>query len=670
MWLTDFFGNAHVKTVGTDIIISGIKTNDLFDDIKSIWKNANIAKSMFKEIKKHSITIDEFFAPDIKYMFTQIHAWKHKKSNKYRLNQVIELIDKNTWMASTVAEHPDILDFSQLKNLHHTLFDHQIESLKVYNEKVPQMQLMGFLLSTPPGSGKTIMSIALGECLHADVRIYIVPKNTVTTVWYGDILTELPNARVWASDHGAPLTLDYTHYIFHYEALPLAIYLAKKLMGRRKKPFIAIDESHNLNEITSVRTLRLVELTKILNCQHTVFASGTPIKAIGTEAIPLLRCIDRFFTPEVEARFKAIYGLTAKRANDILRNRLGLISHKIAEDSYMKIPRPIEKELLVKVPDSKRFLITTIKAEMKEFMKVRYKYYQSNMIQYVKIYNQGLDAYSKTIRTSQERADFQTYRNYAADIIQSYDPVLQKEEAAYCKHFEKTKILPALPSNIRNQFKDSISVVKYAKLRVLGEALAVVGRKRVECATELGRYGNLEDIVKNADKKTIVFSSYIDALEVGYNTFIKNGFNAMRIYGQYTKDLTSLVTKFKTDPSVNPLFGTLQSLSASQTLTNANVVVFLNAPFREYIRDQAFHRVFRIGQDVQTYIYTCILDTGKEPNISTHTNDILKWSQDQVEAIIGSKLTTQDVDGIVQRLHLNQNASLLSGATDFFRHFL
>lgn len=44
-----------------------------------------------------------------------------------------------------------------------------------------------------------------------------------------------------------------------------------------------------------------------------------------------------------------------------------------------------------------------------------------------------------------------------------------------------------------------------------------------------------------------------------------------------------------------------------------------------------------MGQDSQTYVYQCTLDTGDVPNISTRSADILAWSQAQVEAIMGIK---------------------------------
>jgi hypothetical protein len=124
------------------------------------------------------------------------------------------------------------------------------------------------------------------------------------------------------------------------------------------------------------------------------------------------------------------------------------------------------------------------------------------------------------------------------------------------------------------------------------------------------------------------------------------------VHGDQTRNIATIVDRFKKDPDVNPLFGTLQSLAASQTLTVANVVIFLDSPFREYQKSQAYHRVFRIGQDCQTYIYMCAMESGVEPNISSRSADILAWSQQQVESIFGSA-TREEAMGIVKQLRLN-----------------
>jgi hypothetical protein len=88
---------------------------------------------------------------------------------------------------------------------------------------------------------------------------------------------------------------------------------------------------------------------------------------------------------------------------------------------------------------------------------------------------------------------------------------------------------------------------------------------------------------------------------------------------------------------LNPLLATYASLSTGVRLTIADTMILLNSPFRAYILEQAISRIYRLGQDSQTYVYQCILDTGEVPNISTRSADILAWSTEQVEAIMGIK---------------------------------
>jgi len=811
--LYDYFGSPYADEDRTTITIKGLPTVSFLADVDSIWKNSRVAKNLFQDVRRYRISFNRFFAPDILYVLQEITQFKNRKSSKYRIHQTIHSLLKETWLQSTIEQHDDILDFSQLRRLKKTLFEHQVETLKAYNEKVPKMQLKGFLLGTPPGcllgntviyfkrgqtgsmltlkqahdrfqqethprlnwdlsiptyvrsftgshielnevhsivycgiqdvyrllleddsfvdctydnpimtdqgyvkahdiigcqvmcdrkykghyqggsyrvlpsyvkavaffligmhptydikciepqfnfvantivvhnSGKTLMSIALSVCLHADLSIFIVPKSTVTTVWFDGIVEELgPTARVWASTHDVPLTENYDYYIFHYEALPMALYIAKKLMDR-KKPFIAIDESHNLNEITSVRTQRLIDLTKMLNCENTVFATGTPVKALGIEMIPILRSVDDMFTPDTEDRFKAIYGATAKRANDILRNRLGLISHRIREDAYMTIPPPIEKEIFVRAPGGDQYTIKNIKIGMTKFMQERYKFYQTNAKQYIRVYNQGIDAYEKTLRTSAQHVEFRQYKENVKIIIEGYNPIAHKDIAHQTKEFEKTKIIPALPMTIKNQFKDAISIVKFMKARTLGEALGWLGTKRAECTTLIAQYANLESYIVAADKKTIIFSSFVPPIMATNDILTKKGFKTLQVYGDYTKQITEIINQFKSDPDVNPIIATYKSMSASQTLTVANTILFLDVPFRDYVKEQALHRAYRIGQDTQTYLYSFFLQTN-EPNLSTRADEILKWSQSQISSIMGST-DRDEIAGIVKRLHLN-----------------
>jgi hypothetical protein len=79
-------------------------------------------------------------------------------------------------------------------------------------------------------------------------------------------------------------------------------------------------------------------------------------------------------------------------------------------------------------------------------------------------------------------------------------------------------------------------------------------------------------------------------------------------------------------------------------LTAANQLLLLNQPFRSGIREQTVARAARLGQDLPVDVWDVLLDTGDLPNISTRSNDIMEWSQQQVASIIG--VTNVDLDSL------------------------
>jgi hypothetical protein len=81
----------------------------------------------------------------------------------------------------------------------------------------------------------------------------------------------------------------------------------------------------------------------------------------------------------------------------------------------------------------------------------------------------------------------------------------------------------------------------------------------------------------------------------------------------------------------------IQTLSTGVTLVEANTVIFLNQPWRYVDRVQAEDRVHRIGQDTPVNIYLYVLDTGGEPNLSTRMEDIISWSREMFEGIVGKE---------------------------------
>ena len=119
------------------------------------------------------------------------------------------------------------------------------------------------------------------------------------------------------------------------------------------------------------------------------------------------------------------------------------------------------------------------------------------------------------------------------------------------------------------------------------------------------------------------------------------------VFGETSSNVTGILSQFKTDININPLVATIQTLSTGVTLVEANTIIFLNQPWRHVDKVQAEDRVHRIGQDVDVHIFTFILDTGSEKNLSTRMADIVSWSKDMFDGIVGS---SDEVNKVMARM--------------------
>ncbi len=630
------FGAVTVESVRTMIEISGISTMALSKDMQNLWSTSKVTNNIFSTFRGTQVAFKEFFAPDILYTIDQLLETKRTMTPHRHLLAIRQGLLENTWLKSTITTHDPILDFRLLENMTIHPLAHQEEFLVRYDKMVPAMRLKGYLLSSPAGTGKTYAGLAWSECIQADCVIVIAPNNSVYRVWKDSIESMIKGSpKTWVSQDKLPLNADYKFYVFHYEAIEKVQELFS--IKKPKRAVIILDESHNFNEISAQRTQRLMGLSNRPEIIGTLWSSGTPLKAIGTECITLLRSIDPFFDSNVEVRFRAIYGASVSRAVDMLRNRIGLISYK-TDKSLVVSGTPIVEDIPVTLKNPTPFLLSTIREDMKVFILERVRYYKENKERFQNDYLKGLNVYQATIRTPEQRKEFDTYKAYVDKIIRRYDPWMMKEEAAFCNRFEEQSIMPALNSELKAKFREAKSVVKYVNLKIQGECLGrVLGKRRTECNRALVENSGLPEIIDNAIKKTVIFTSYVDVVEDVDRYLSGEGFDPVLVYGDTNKDVNKLIEKFDKDPKANPIVATFQSLSTAVPLIMANTVVMMNVPFRSYEYEQAVSRVNRLGQDSQVYVFRALLDTGDEPNISTRTIDIMQWSMEQVAMLMGEK---------------------------------
>ena len=490
----------------------------------------------------------------------------------------------------------------------------------------------------------------------AEVKIIISPINAIRLVWEDTVeqcFKKRPTS--WVSDTaGDPPPAGIEYYIFHYEAMEKADKLTKLLDRRRVKYVVIIDESHNFNTIGTKRTDLLVNICRRGQGPLSVWASGSPVKAVAKEAVPLLRSIDKRFTPEAEARFMMMYSANKAITNDILNRRLGLMSYKISSKVVTGMPETTSLRRLITLPDPEPFILENIRAALRADMEKRAKIYSAKLPHYEERFYRILDIYQSQIRDSAQVKALIQYRTMLDRAKASRHGGRPDSEAlAYCRDFERNALLPALPPMLAKEFRQIRSIVKTFMLKVRGEALgAIYVTRRAECGYQLAIHGGIPELIDKGLGKTLIFSTYSSTLSRAQAHFTKLGYQCLGVYGPTAKQVTPLVYKFMHEKEYNPLFASFAALSTAVPVYVANQVIMLDVPPRQYVFDQTVARAARKKQENPVFSYEFILDTPGRPNISTRGIDILDWSREQVSVIMGPEFGGPDPDDIVTQRYL------------------
>lgn len=493
----------------------------------------------------------------------------------------------------------------------------------------------------------TMTSLFLAEALHKKHVIITCPLSVINSVWINEIdkvfMTDR-NHLVWTSDDDvSKLTVNTKYVIMNYESIgKIAPMLLKLFKGHES--MVVIDEWHNFKDINSLRTNNLIDFCSAFKCNDILPMSGTPIKALGIETLPLFKLLDEYYNADIEARLKTMNKFT-KVMNDLLCNRLGFTMYrKLKKDVLKDLPDKHEEDLPVTIPNGEYYTLTNVKKLVVEFTAERRIFYKEHFKEFAAIYEECLKLFEKTLHTQLEWNEYKTYLKNVAIIQKSGYGWDNIEYIKQANIYEKHVIVPGLPVNMRAKFKASKSVVKYVELKILGEVLGgLLNSLRAEMsAAMIGE--EVLDKIRTADKKTILFSSYRDTIDVAKTVCVKNGMKPVIITGDNSREAGEIIKKFTEDDELNPLISSTKAVSVGHTIIIANTVIFLNTPYRSTDYDQASDRVYRIGQDTDVYIYKLVLDTGGEPNLSTRMHDIIAWSKEQFGTIMGD--ITDDDTGI------------------------
>lgn len=622
-----------VKEEGTHYTIRNFPVIQFFNKLRKEYKTSKL-EHLFEVIgirlfsaNRRTIVIHKFFVPELLYLLS-----------KYEFpSSLINTIRNSTWVgaATPVTSSVDLAYINKMIDV--KLYEHQTEFLKNYMTNKVTNHLRGYLLSFEQGLGKTITSLCLMEGLKKEHVVIICPKNTMMETWNAHLIKFFKDTqKVWVAGYTkGPLTTSAKWIIVNYERIDeIKEFLIKNQMNNLG---IIVDESHNFLRTSSQRTQLLIDLANYNRNADILLMSGTPIKSCGVEMIPLLRVLDPYFDDEAVTIFKRTFGFNTSIANDVLNARLDRMMTRVRKD-ILDLPEKKETTINVRMPTGWKYTASQVEKEIVDFVKKRQDYYNQNLQSY-------LDAFEEVIEWLRDeptvggQPEFQRYLSIIDWLRESnISDARGNADIVWANQYEKDVLIPALPEDLRKQFIWSKSVVKYLPLKIKGEVIGqLLTRLRMQMTTEMLQAADIKQYVDKAMKKTVVFTSYVDTIEVAYNYFQSNGYNVAAVYGKTASELTDTVKRFQEDQSVNPLIASLKMISTGATLTAANTVIFLNKPWRSIEYQQASDRVHRIGQDTECEIISLVLDTGKEANLSTRMEDIMQWSNDQFDQIVDKK---------------------------------
>ena len=635
------------------IKISGINSRYLELDLKRIFSTSRVYSAVFDNVSRYALVFPAFFALEVeKIMLMIIDSPLRLNTSRRTARMILDGLYEFTWLARTkIEDYPKRLDQSKLKYFSFKPLPFQQTFIDMFDRVTYQYSLNGVLLDAIMGSGKTITSLYISECAQKDIKVIVSPNNALENVWVKTIRNDINRPiKYWTTKSGLPYKGE-EYILIHYEGLRKGI---EALSGIRNKTFsLVIDECHNFAEIKSQQTQNLIALQKLIKAKVVVPQSGTTFKAIGSEIVSMMFLLDDMFTEDIAKRFSRMYGASATEALKLLQHRMGFITHKVTKQD-VGLPEPIIKNFNVVSSKGKDYTLPVVKAEMEAFVKERLLYYKSREKQDTKDYFYCLEIYEKSLSNKAEKAEYEKYK-IAVKTIRSRKAKDCPDEIVFSNYFEKKYILPKLNKSQVELFKEVKTIYKYVELKVNGECLGrVLAKKRKECAMEIARNIPYQTFIESTEKKTMVYTVYVDTLKTVKDTLEYQGYKVLIVYGDTNKDLTKIIDMFENDQSYNPLIATYKSLSTAVPMTMADVMVMVDTPFRDYIFQQTLARINRLGTTTQTYVYIANLDTGSEANLSTRTLDILKWSQSQIEAISGVKSPFEITD---EQMSLESNAA-------------
>lgn len=648
--MMEFFNfSPSVEKVGSYYVITGINLNAFELDLRANFGTSVIFNRMIIKLNNRKFKIHQFFMVELAWILDHFTTNRNKRQvdryrvGMYKYSQLYNEIKQKTWIESTFQDYPPYPVDKALRAFNFTPFPDQRIFLEDYSRIKYGYQLRGCLLDAEPGSGKTYTSLVWSEMISPYKTIVIVPKHLVQTPWKSAIENEYfkTGRKCWTTLDGTdPMNhTDAQYFIIHKDTLRQREYdgLISVISKQGKEPIkVIIDESHNYNEHKSQQTQGLIDICSNKFVSDVLFMSGTPIKAQGRETFALFTVIDKFFDKDVQNDFLKMYGRDNEFLNQMLAHRLGRIKFTINKvDGMGKPPEPVI--IPISFPGAEKYTLENIRSVMMDFIEERVAFYNKMMPQYVNDWKKFVEAYRGWIATDEsETAKLQMYIDIV-DYFQKhgYNNFTDSDKSKFAHEVEKN-IERELKGDDLKYFRHIKSAVKYVGLKIRGEALGrILSRARMEAVRDIIEHADLPSMISAVEKKTAIYTSYIDVIKELEGYFSREGINSISVSGENSSEIEKVITQVANDPGTNPLITTFNTLREGYPLLMCNQIIMMNSPFRSYETKQTIARIYRKGQDAKCYVYLLDLDTGSAENITSRSIDIMEWSKEQVDILLG-----------------------------------
>lgn len=649
----------NIAIEGQSVHITGLSFHSFEKDLQKLYGTSTIGNYMFVREKWDTIRTNTFFLVELHFCISKLLQLRNIRSNRKRLSQLKEKIETETWLEGTFNPHGKPFDIKKVEQeFTFKPYDPQRLFLTQYPVITQSYHLTGLLLDAKAGSGKTFLSLIWSRCIDKNPTVVLCPLSIVDSVWVKHMhqaFKETP--KYWTSISGAPMPDDADFYIIHYDyafgnnynsVIKQLKAVQRKCRGKLK---LIVDECHNFNEFKTGRTQRLIEMHDEDIFAHSLPMSGTPLKALGREAYTVFCLIDPYFKGRVRDKFLEAYGRSRDKLNELLNHRIGRSKFTISSLNNMAEAPPVEP-IKVSFPGSDRYTLNAIRHEMQLYIIDRVRFYNNMMPEYIAFFQETLENYHSTIKGN-ERAEneLKEYRQIVNRFRREGFTTWNKEDVEdnkFCKRVEE-KVEAQLKGKDLHDFRSIKSAVKYLNLKLQGEALGnVLGKARMNAIRDTIAHAGLPALIRNVEKKTIIFTSYVDVVKETERYLETQGIKSVTIHGENNKNRDALIKQFEEDPSIEVCIASFDSLKEGYPMLMANQTIFMNAPFRDYELTQAVARTWRQGQDSNCFFWMVDLDTGRDPNITSRSIDILEWSREQVNQLLSKQeghISLGDVSG-------------------------